>query len=147
MLARREVAESFSLGSHGSTFGGNAVACAAALATLEVIDEEDLVGRAAEMGAVLRRRLDELAADTAAIGEVRGLGLMLGVEFTGPDGVPDADTATRAQQAAADAGLLLLTCGTYGNVVRFLPPLVVDAEQVEEGSQIFAAAVEKAVGG
>jgi 4-aminobutyrate aminotransferase len=128
-------------GSQGGTYGGNAVACAAALATLDVIEDEGLVANAAARGAELADGLRKVAADTAAIGDVRGLGLMLGSEFVGPDGEPDPATAVRAQQAAAARGLLLLTCGAFGNVVRMIPPLVVTSDQVSDALDIWADAV------
>lgn len=128
-------------GSQGGTYGGNAVSCAAALATLEVIQEEKLVDNAAEMGQRLERGLRRVAADNPVIGDVRGLGLMLANEFTTPDGQPDTESATRAHRAAVEAGLLLLTCGPHGNVVRMIPPLIVTADQVDAAVQIWADAV------
>ena len=98
-------------GSQGGTYGGNAVACAAAIATLDVIRDEGLVDNARVVGAVLPDGLAKVAANTPGIGDVRGLGLMLGSEFVTADGQPDAATAQRAQQKAAELGLLLLTCG------------------------------------
>jgi 4-aminobutyrate aminotransferase len=131
-------------GSQGGTYGGNAVACAAAIATLDVIRDEGLVDNARVVGAVLSDGLEKVAVDTAGIGDVRGLGLMLGSEFVTADGQPDRATAQRAQQNAAERGLLLLTCGPFGNVVRMIPPLVVTTEQVEDALGIWAAAVESA---
>ena len=133
-------------GSQGGTYGGNAVACAAALATLEVIEEEGLVARADELGVLLREHLGKLKAETPAIGQVRGLGLMVGVEFSTPDGEPDGATTLHVQQEAMHSGLLLLTCGTHANVIRWLPALVVTREQLEEGIDIFATAVQKVCG-
>jgi 4-aminobutyrate aminotransferase len=133
-------------GSQGGTYGGNAVACAAALATLQVIADEDLVGNAARQGARLNDGLRKIAADHPEIGDVRGLGLMQAGEFTTPDGEPDAAAATRAHKAAADRGLLLLTCGAYGNVVRMIPPLIVTGEQVDDALGIWSHAVADAVG-
>lgn len=133
-------------GSQGGTYGGNAVACAAALATLDVIRDEKLVENARDVGAVLEAGLAKVAAGHDVITDVRGLGLMLACEFRTPDGEPDASTAVRAQQAAADQGLLLLTCGPFGNVVRMIPPLVVTASQVEDAVRTWAAAVDAAVG-
>jgi 4-aminobutyrate aminotransferase len=132
-------------GSQGGTYGGNAVACAAALATLQVIADEDLVGNAARQGARLNDGLRKIAADHPEIGDVRGLGLMQAGEFTTPDGEPDAAAATRAHKAAADRGLLLLTCGAYGNVVRMIPPLIVTADQVDEALELFDVAVRAAI--
>ncbi len=131
-------------GSQGGTYGGNPVSCAAALATLRVIDEEDLVARAAAMGARLERGLRTVADANKSIGDVRGLGLMLGSEFTAPDGSPDTETAAHAQRAAAECGLLLLTCGAYNNVVRMIPALVVDEAQVDAAVELWARAVEVA---
>jgi 4-aminobutyrate aminotransferase len=128
-------------GSQGGTYGGNAVACAAALATLEVVQSEGLVENADRMGARLREGLAKVAADVPAIGDVRGLGLMLGNEFVNRDGEPDAAAAARVQQAAAAAGLLLLTCGAAGNVVRMIPPLVVTADQIDEALTLWREAI------
>jgi 4-aminobutyrate aminotransferase len=128
-------------GSQGGTYGGNAVACAAASATLDVIQDEGLVANAAARGAQLADGLRKVAADTDGIGDVRGLGLMLASEFVGVDGDPDPAAAARAQQAAAERGLLLLTCGALGNVVRMIPPLVVTPEQVDDALAIWADAV------
>jgi 4-aminobutyrate aminotransferase len=131
-------------GSQGGTYGGNAVACAAALATLDVIRDENLVENARVVGGVLQSGLEKVAADNPRIGDVRGLGLMLATEFVTADGAPDATAAVRAQQEAGVRGLLLLTCGPYGNVVRMIPPLVVTEEQAEEGLVTWRAAVEAA---
>ncbi|MFD3688557.1 aspartate aminotransferase family protein [Nocardiopsis sp. NPDC058631] len=132
-------------GSQGGTYGGNAVSCAAALATLDVIQEEGLVENSARMGERLRQGLKKVAEANTVIGDVRGRGLMLASEFTAPDGSPDAATALSAQQAAARNGLLLLTCGPAGNVVRMIPPLIVNGEQVDTAVSLWAASVEEAV--
>lgn len=131
-------------GSQGGTYGGNAVSCAAALATLEVIRDEDLVANAARLGARLNDGLRKVAADHPVIGDVRGLGLMQAGEFTTADGEPDAATAQRAHRAAADRGLLLLTCGAHGNVVRLIPPLVVNEAQIDDALALWADAVAEA---
>jgi 4-aminobutyrate aminotransferase len=128
-------------GSQGGTYGANAVACAAALATLEVIQEERLVDNAAARGEQLRAGLEKVAAGDDRITDVRGLGLMLGNEFRDADGRPDGATATAAQQEAARRGLLLLTCGAWGQVVRFIPALVVDEALVDEAVGIWQEAV------
>ncbi|MGC5616741.1 aspartate aminotransferase family protein [Georgenia sp. Z1491] len=122
-------------GSQGGTYGGNAVACAAAVATLGVIEEEGLVANAAERGTQLLDGARRLA--TEAVGDVRGLGLMVGSEFTGPDGEPDNARAQAAQKEAARRGLLMLTCGAHMNVVRMIPPLVVTAEEIDDGLAIW----------
>jgi 4-aminobutyrate aminotransferase len=134
-------------GSQGGTYGGNAVACAAALATLDVIVEERLVENASVVGGVLASGLDKVRAGNAVIGDVRGLGLMLASEFVTADGEPNPAAALRAQQEAARRGLLLLTCGPFGNVVRMIPPLVVTEQQVEDALAIWSACVEVAAAG
>jgi 4-aminobutyrate aminotransferase len=130
-------------GSQGGTYGGNAVACAAALATLDVIQEEDLVHNAAVMGERLRDGLAKAAASHPAIGDVRGLGLMQGSEFTTADGQPDPETARAALKLAPELGLLLLPCGPWGNVVRMIPPLVVTADQVDTALTIWADILDR----
>ena len=128
-------------GSQGGTYGANAVACAAAIATLDVMQREGLVEAAASRGEQLRGRLQGAADEHDQITDVRGLGLMLGSEFRTPDGEPDGATAARAQQAAAEHGLLLLTCGAWSQVVRFIPALVVTEEQVDEAGDLWSKAL------
>ncbi|MCE0486571.1 aspartate aminotransferase family protein [Ornithinimicrobium sediminis] len=129
-------------GSQGGTYGANAVACAAALATLDVIQQEDLVGNAATRGAQLRAGLEKVAARHDGITDVRGLGLMQGCEFRDAAGKPDPVGAKAAQQAAHEHGLLLLTCGAWGQVVRFIPALVVTEAQVDEALQTWERVVD-----
>jgi 4-aminobutyrate aminotransferase len=128
-------------GSQGGTYGANAVACAAALATLDVIQDEKLVDNAAQRGSELRAALQGVADQHAAITDVRGLGLMLGNEFRDADGNPDGVTAAAAQQEAARRGLLLLTCGGWGQVVRFIPALVVESEHITEAAALWKDSV------
>jgi 4-aminobutyrate aminotransferase len=129
-------------GSQGGTYGANAVACAAALATMDVIRDEKLVENSAERGAELKQALAAVAADHKQITDVRGLGLLIGNEFRDADGNPDGKTAAAAQQEAAKRGLLLLTCGPWSQVVRFIPALVVKSEDVQEAASIWRDAVE-----
>jgi 4-aminobutyrate aminotransferase len=133
-------------GSQGGTYGANAVACAAAIATLEVIEEERLVENAAARGGELKAALAEVAAEHPQITDVRGLGLMIGNEFRDADGNPDGATALAAQQEAARRGLLLLTCGAWGQVVRFIPALVVDSDDVKQAASIWAESVAAVTG-
>ena len=128
-------------GSQGGTYGANAVACAAALATLDVIQDERLVENSAERGAQLKQALQLVADKHEQITDVRGLGLMIGNEFRDADGKPDPVTAAAAQQEAARRGLLLLTCGAWGQVVRFIPALVVNPDEIDEAAGIWADAV------
>ena len=131
-------------GSQGGTYGGNAVATRAALATLDVIQEEGLVENAARQGERLREGLTKIASSHPQIGDVRGRGLMQACEFVTADGAPDGAAAQGAQQAAARNGLLLLTCGPYGNVVRLIPALIVNSEQVDSALELWATSVEEA---
>jgi len=147
IAAGRELMSRARPGSQGGTYGGNAVSCAAALATLEVIREEKLVENAAEQGARLQEGLRRVAATQPAVGDVRGLGLMCASEFTDASGAPDPGAAARVQAEAVGRGLLLLTCGALGNVVRMIPALVVTAEQVDEALGIWEEAVAAGTGG
>jgi 4-aminobutyrate aminotransferase len=128
-------------GSQGGTYGANAVACAAAVATVDVIRDEGLVENSAHRGAQLKDALQMVADKHDQITDVRGLGLMLGNEFRDADGKPDPAAATAAQQEAARRGLLLLTCGAWGQVVRFIPALVVNPDQIDEAAGIWAETV------
>ena len=133
-------------GSQGGTYGGNAVSAAAGVATLEVVKEEGLVENSRLRGEQLQAGLKEIQQRFPVIGDVRGRGLMQGIEFTGEDGKPDAATAAAIQQATTDQGLLTLTCGPAGNVVRLIPALVVTAEEIATGLERFEAAVGAVVG-
>jgi 4-aminobutyrate aminotransferase len=132
-------------GSQGGTYGANAVACAAAVATLEVIEDEHLVANSAAMGEVLAAGLAKIAADCPRIADVRGLGLMVGVELVTANGRPDPELAAAAQRLAVEQGLLLLTCGAWNNVVRFIPALIVTAEQIDTGIAAFDQALTLAL--
>ncbi|QNG18204.1 aminotransferase class III-fold pyridoxal phosphate-dependent enzyme [Rhodococcus triatomae] len=129
-------------GSQGGTYGGNAVSAAAAVATLDVIEDEQLVENARERGEQLAAGLRELKEQYPRIGDVRGLGLMQGVEFTAADGTPDGAAALAVQQAGVDEDLLLLTCGGYGNVVRVIPALTVTPDEIDQGLARFGAALK-----
>ncbi|MGH3863112.1 4-aminobutyrate--2-oxoglutarate transaminase [Actinokineospora sp.] len=148
VTGRADIMDSVHSGGLGGTYGGNPVACAAALATIETMWAEDLCGAARRVESVLRPGLTALAGEYDAIGEVRGRGAMLAVELVrGGTKEPDADLAARVSAFCHRAGLITLTCGTYGNVLRFLPPLVIEDALLHEGLEIlgdaFAAAVAR----
>ena len=145
IVARPQLMDAWIPGSHGGTYGGNAVSCAAAAATIRVIREEGLVENSARMGERLMARLRVLQARYPVIGDVRGLGLMVAAEFTTADGQPDVKTAKAVRVKCLEKGLLLLTCGTYGNVVRWIPPLVVSQAQMDEALEIFGAELKTIV--
>lgn len=133
-------------GSQGGTYGGNAVSAAAGVATLEVVEEEGLVENSRVRGEQLQAGLRKIQQRFPVIGNVRGLGLMQGIEFTAPDGTPDAASAAAVQQATTEQDLLTLTCGPEGNVVRLIPALVVTEEEISLGLERFEAAVAAVVG-
>jgi len=132
IMARRELIERFAPGAHGGTYGGNAVACAAALATLDVIAAEGLLENARQQGERLLSNLRRIAATHDTIAEVRGRGLMIGIEFAeGEELRPRPDLAKALLHETFERKLLLLTCGTYGQVVRIIPPLVTTDTEVD----------------
>jgi 4-aminobutyrate aminotransferase len=147
IATRAELMERSPTGSQGGTYGGNAVSCAAAVATIRAMKEEGMVENSAAMGEKLKDALVEMQGRFPVIGEVRGLGLMVGVELTTPAGEPDKGTAKAVIQECLDDGLILLNCGTYGNVVRMIPPLIIDDSQLQEALNIFHGALEKAASG
>src|SRR5690606_30508355 len=117
----------------GGTYAGNPVSCAAALAVLEVFEEENLLARARTLGDMLTQRLRKLAGQHRRIAEVRGLGAMVAVELLTEDGHPDPELASRLVIRAREKRLLLLTCGQYANVIRILVPLTATDVEVGEG--------------
>ena len=142
--ARKAVMEKWEPGSHGGTYGGgSAVACAAALATIEVIANEDLAGNAVSRGEQLRNALTGLQNTHPEIGEVRGKGLMVGVEFITKEGRPAPELVSALGKACLEKGLLLLSCGTWKNVIRWIPPLVVSREEIDQAVELFREALEE----
>ena len=137
IAARRELMERWIPGSHGGTYGGNVVACAAAVATIRVMQEEGLLENAREMGARLMLGLRRLQTDHSVIGDVRGLGLMVATEFSTPDGQPDKTLTKAIVRRCLEKGLMLLTCGPFDNVIRWIPPLVVSAEEIDQALDVF----------
>ena len=143
--ASRELMKKWKPGSHGGTYGGgSAIASAAALATIEVLIDEGLIENAAERGAQLIGLLNKLQIRYPVVGDVRGLGLMVAAEFT-KDGKPDQESAKSVQKACLDRKLLLLSCGTFENVIRWIPPLIVSSGQIEEALAIFEDALAEVV--
>ncbi|MEA2630503.1 MAG: 4-aminobutyrate aminotransferase [Chloroflexota bacterium] len=139
IVSSRALQERWGRGAHGSTYGGNPVACAAGLAVLETIRDEDLLGNARARGAELVAGLGKIAAEDDRIGDIRGPGLMIGVALTRDraTGEPDGALPDRLIAACADAGLLLLTCGSQHEVIRWIPPLDVTAAEIVEAVELF----------
>jgi 4-aminobutyrate aminotransferase/(S)-3-amino-2-methylpropionate transaminase len=137
VTGRAEIMDSVHVGGLGGTFGGNPVACAAALGAMETMAAENLAGRALRIGEIMLPRLHKLAETHPVIGDIRGRGAMIAVELVQPGGLePNAAAASQVAKACHAAGLVVLTCGTYGNVLRFLPPLVIGEQLLEEGLSI-----------
>jgi 4-aminobutyrate aminotransferase / (S)-3-amino-2-methylpropionate transaminase / 5-aminovalerate transaminase len=141
VTGRAELMDTVHPGGLGGTFGGNPVACAAAIGAIETMGKEDLPAAARRIGEVMLPRLRKLAEDHPVIGDVRGRGAMLAIELVRPGTLePDAETTARVAKACHAAGLVVLTCGTFGNVLRFLPPLVIGEELLGEGMTILEEA-------
>ncbi len=143
VFARQALMDRWQPGTHGGTFGGNVIACAAGVATIEVIRQEHLLENAQARGVQLMTGLRHLQEEHPRIGDVRGLGLMVGVEFTSPAGKPDKAAAKQVVHDCLDGGLMLLTCGPWDNTVRFIPPLTVSESEIQEGLEVFGRAVRK----
>ena len=145
IIARQDLFERWTPGSHGSTYGGNAVACAAANATLDVIRDEGLVENARVRGAQFAEGLRAVARDYPQVGDTRALGLMLALEFVKPgegDGrLPDPAFASAVLREAFDRKLIALSAGSWGQVVRFIPPLVTTEQEVDHALTIIGAAL------
>ena len=129
------------VGGLGGTYGGNPIACAAALGAIETIRADDLVGRAQKIEQLMKDRLGQLQSGDPRIGEVRGRGAMIAVELVKPGTTtPDADLTAAIAAAARLRGVIVLTCGTYGNVLRFLPPLTIGDDLLTEALEVLADA-------
>ena len=141
VTGRTELMDAVHAGGLGGTYGGNPVACAAALGAIQAMEEHNLAGQARHIGSVMLPRLRELAARHPVIADVRGRGAMLAVELTAPGTIePAPEIAKRIASACHSAGLMVLTCGTFGNVLRFLPPLVIGDDLLDEGLTILECA-------
>jgi 4-aminobutyrate aminotransferase len=145
VFSRLELMRKWDVGSHGGTFGGNAVACAAAVATIQSIRDEGMLANASERGLQLMTGLRKLQEDYPQLADVRGLGLMIGTEFMVGDRPDKAKALVKdIVHAAEKRDLLLLTCGTYDNTIRWIPPLNVTADQVNDALSAFSGALKEA---
>lgn len=144
LVGRAELLDSVHGGGLGGTYGGNPVAVAAALESIKFMEEQDLAGRALEIQEQFFARFKAVAKDVAAIGDVRGRGAMVAIEFVKPGGIePDAELTKKIAAECLEQGVLILTCGTYGNVVRLLPPLVIGDELLADGFDVLESAIRK----
>lgn len=142
IVASARLMQAWPAGVHGSTFGGNPVSVAAALASISAIQQEGLLENAVNMGARIMGRLADLRSQHQCIGDVRGLGLMIGIELVKEDGSPDKDVVARVRERCLENGLIVLSCGTGENVIRLIPPLNVSETEVDEALGV----IEQALG-
>jgi len=142
VTGRADLLDAVHPGGLGGTYGGNPVACASALAAIDTMESQDLAGRARRIEEITVPRLRKVAEETGVIGEVRGRGAMLALELVKPGTkTPDAAAAKEIAAACLAEGVIILTCGTYGNVIRLLPPLVISDELLSDGLDVLEAAV------
>jgi 4-aminobutyrate aminotransferase/(S)-3-amino-2-methylpropionate transaminase len=147
VTGRAEIMDSVHVGGLGGTYGGNPVACAAALGAIRTIEELDLVAAARRIEAVMLPRLHELKRRHPVIGDVRGRGAMMAVEIVEPGSTtPDPATTQAVARTCHQAGVVVLTCGTFGNVLRFLPPLVISEDLLTEGLDLIDDAFAQVAG-
>lgn len=146
VVSRREIMEKWLPGAHGTTFGGNPVSCAAAIATIGVIRREGLLDHALQTGAHAMKRLAGMTERCPSIGDVRGLGLMIGIEFVDEQGGPDTAGLKKVMDYCLEKGLILLECGVDKNIIRFAPPLVAKDEDIDEGLDIMEEAIRATCG-
>ncbi len=144
VTGRAEIMDAPHVGGLGGTYGGNPVACAAALAAMETIEADNLVERAREIEHIMLTRLHRMQAEDNRIGDVRGRGAMIAIELVQRDSSePDPSFTTAVATTAREQGVIVLTCGTYGNVLRFLPPLTISDELLNEGLDVLAEAFSR----
>jgi len=145
VFSRLDLMKKWQTGSHGGTYGGNALACAAGVATIQAMRDENMLENARLRGEQLVSHLRHLQMEFPIIGDVRGLGLMIATEFRTSDRKPDKPTTKAIVHACEERKLLLLTCGSYDNVIRWIPPLIVGEQQVEDAVSIFTEALLEVV--
>jgi 4-aminobutyrate aminotransferase len=141
VISSRRLMEKWEVGAHGTTYGGNPVSCAAAHATLEVIRQEKLLDASLGTGSRILSFMQDLASRNPCIGDVRGKGCMIGIEFVDAAGNADGRLCSGLMEQCLAKGLILIGCGLKRNVVRFIPPLNVSSDEVDEALEIFASAL------
>lgn len=142
VVAGRPIMERWEPGAHGTTFGGNPVSCAAAIATIEAIGTQHLLEHGRKLGNSARERLQQVAARTPSVGDVRGPGLMVGIEFVDAAGGPESSVCAKVLELCLAEGLILIGCGLERNVIRFIPPLTTSAAELDQGLNILETAIE-----
>lgn len=143
VVARKEIMEQWPSGAHGTTFGGNPVSCAACSATIDVIRNESLLEKTTSRGDMIVERLQRLADKHPVIGQVRGHGFMIGIEFILPDRAPDPGSCEKVITYCLEHGLILINCGIDRNVIRFIPPLTATDRELDNALTIFEEGVQR----
>jgi len=143
-VASKELMKKWPLGTHGTTFGGNPIACSVALATLEILHEEKLVENSKVVGAYAKEQLKELQAKYPIISDIRSVGLMIGIEISNLEtGELDGQAVMKILDYALEEGVLFYLCGTVGEVIRMIPPLTVTKEQIDDGLEMLEKAIKR----
>jgi 4-aminobutyrate aminotransferase len=141
VVAGKSIMGQWPSGAHGTTFGGNPVSCAASMATIDVIREEGLLEKACERGAAILERMGRLAETHPLVGQVRGYGYMIGIEFVTVDGAPNGSACLQVLEDCLKKGLILIGCGPERHVIRFIPPLTATGEDLEIALEILEDAI------
>lgn len=141
VVGKRAIMSEWPAGAHGTTFGGNPVSCAASLATIEVMAENGLLAASRTLAGKAMTRLGSIAASTRAIGDVRGIGFMTGIEFVREGGEPDRDSCDRVLESCLARGLILINCGPERNIIRFIPPINVREKELDRALTILEESV------
>lgn len=143
VLSTKKIMQQWSPGAHGTTFGGNPVSCAAAIATVQVIEEEGLLAKTAEMSLKTVARLRELAGRYPAVGDVRGFGFMIGIEFVTESGAPDWAACRKVLEFSLGEGVILIGCGLERNIIRFIPPLIATESEIGKALDVLEEGVRR----
>ncbi len=143
IIAKREIMEKWTVSAHGGTFGGNPVSCAAALASIDVMQKKGFLNKVNKLGSYMTKKLKALKSKHSIIGDVRGLGLMIGVEFIKEDGQPNPEVTSKIIKECLNEGLLLISCGSHDQVIRFIPPLNVKKADIDKALGIFESVLCK----
>ena len=145
VVAGKKLMQRWDQGAHGTTFGGNPLSCAASLATIEVIQDQQLLAKSTATGAMALRRMRELAAGNRVIGDVRGFGHMIGVEFIDNKGGPNDNACRKVIDYCLEKGLILIGCGLQRNIIRFIPPIITGEAEIDMALDIFERGLGKVV--
>ncbi len=143
IISTPQIMDGWEKGAHGTTFGGNPISCAAASATIDAVNAEGMLEKSETISKKVMERLAALKRDCDVIGDVRGLGYMIGVEFVRDGNAPYPEAVTRLKSECLDKGLIIMECGTHKNIIRFIPPLITTEAQMDEAMGIFEDAARK----